>query len=184
VELIRDAKARGVRVTAAVTPNHLFQTEVAIGDYRTFARLSPPLRTETDRRAVVDGVVDSTIDIVASGHDPRSDDEKRLPFADAAPGAAGAATLLPLALALVRDGRLPLIDLIARLTTAPARAFGLPGGRIAVGEDADLVLFDERAPWRIDADQLPGIAGNTPFDGVPTQGRVVMTIKGGVVTRA
>ena len=184
VELIRDAKARGVRVTAAVTPNHLFQTEVAIGDYRTFARLSPPLRTETDRRAVVDGVVDGTIDMIASGHDPRSDDEKRLPFADAAPGAAGAATLLPIALALVRDGRLPLIDLIARLTTAPARAFGLPGGRIAVGEDADLVLFDECAPWRIDADRLPGIAGNTPFDGVPTQGRVVLTIKGGVVTRA
>jgi dihydroorotase len=184
IALIREAKARGVRVTAAVTPNHLFQTETAIGDYRTFARLSPPLRTEQDRLAVIDGVIDGTIDMIASGHDPRSDDEKRLPFADAAPGAAGAATLLPLALALVRDGRLSLIDLIARLTTAPARAFGLPGGRIALGEDADLVLFDETAPWRIDADTTPGLAGNTPFDGVPTQGRLVLTIKGGVVTRA
>ena len=183
VALIRDAKARGVRVTAAVTPAHLFQTEVAIGDYRTFARLSPPLRTEEDRRAVIAGVVDGTIDMIASGHDPRSDDEKRLPFADAAPGAAGAATLLALALALVRDSRLPLIDLIARLTTAPARAFGLPGARIAVGEDADLVLFDEAAPWRIEADSTPGLAGNTPFDGMPTQGRVVATIKGGVVSR-
>lgn len=184
VSLIREAKAKGVRVTAAVTPNHLFQTEVAIGDYRTFARLSPPLRSEPDRRAVIDGVVDGTIDMIASGHDPRSDDEKRLPFADAAPGAAGAATLLPLALTLVREGRLSLIDLLARLTTAPAHAFALPGGRIAVGEDADLVLFDEAAPWRIDSDTTPGLAGNTPFDGVPTQGRVVMTIKGGVVTRA
>ncbi len=184
VALIRDAKARDVHVTAAVTPAHLFQTEVAIGDYRTFAHLSPPLRIETDRRAVIDGVVDGTIDMIASGHDPRSDDEKRLPFADSAPGAAGAAILLPLALALVREDRLSLIDLIARLTAAPARAFGLPAGRIAVGEDADLVLFDEAAPWRIDADRTPGIAGNTPFDGVPTQGRVVMTIKGGAVTRA
>lgn len=184
VALIREAKAKGVRVTAAVTPNHLFQTEVAIGDYRTFARLSPPLRSEPDRRAVIDGVVDGTIDMIASGHDPRSDDEKRLPFADAAPGAAGAATLLPLALTLVREDRLSLIDLLARLTTAPAHAFGLPGGRIAVGEDADLVLFDEAAPWRIDSDTTPGLAGNTPFDGVPTQGRVIMTIKGGVVTRA
>lgn len=184
VALIREAKARDVHVTAAVTPAHLFQTEVAIGDYRTFAHLSPPLRIETDRRAVIDGVVDGTIDMIASGHDPRSDDEKRLPFADSAPGAAGAAILLPLALALVREDRLSLIDLIARLTTAPARAFGLPAGRIAVDEDADLVLFDEAAPWRIDSDRTPGLAGNAPFDGVPTQGRVVMTIKGGVVTRA
>ncbi len=182
VALIREAKARGVRVTAAVTPNHLFQTETAIGDYRTFARLSPPLRTEQDRRAVIDGVVDGTIDMIASGHDPRSDDEKRLPFADAAPGAAGAATLLALALGLVRERRLSLIDLIARLTVVPARTFGLPGGCIAVGEDADLVLFDEGAPWRIDADTTPGLAGNTPFDGVPAQGRVIMTIKGGVIT--
>ena len=179
--LIRDAKARGVRVTAAVTPNHLFQTEVALGDYRTFAALSPPLRTEADRRAVVDAVADGTIDMIVSGHDPRSEDDKRLPFADAAPGAAGAATLLPLALGLVRDGRTTLLDLLARLTIAPARAFGLPGGRIAVGEDADLVLFDEGAPWRIDADTLPGIAGNTPFDGVPTQGRVLLTVKGGLI---
>lgn len=179
VALVREAKARGVRVTAGVTINHLFATDVAIGEYRSFARLSPPLRSEADRRAVVDGVVDGTIDVIASGHDPRSDDEKRLPFADAAPGAVGQALLLPLALGLVRDGRMDLPAVIARMTTAPARIFALPGGRIAPGEDADLVAFDPGAPWRIDADRLPGLAGNTPFDGLPVQGKLMWVMKGG-----
>jgi len=181
--LVREAKARGVRVTAGVTPNHLFQTEVAIADYRSFARLSPPLRAEADRRAVVDALADGTIDCIASGHDPRSQDEKRLPFADASPGASGAATLLTLALRLTDDGRMTLSDVIARMTTVPARVFGLRGGRIAVRDAADLVLFDPNAAWRIDSDTLPGIAGNTPFDGIPVQGRVVLTVKGGIVTR-
>jgi dihydroorotase len=123
--------------------------------------------------------VDGTIDVIASGHDPRSDDEKRLPFVDAAPGAAGQAIMLAVALGLARDGHLTLGDVLARLTIAPARLFGLPGGRIAPGEDADLVAFDPGAPWRIDADRLPGLAGNTPFDGLPVQGRVVWTMKGG-----
>lgn len=179
VALVRDAKARGVRVSAGVTPNHLFATEIAIGGFRSFARLSPPLRTEADRRAVIAGVVDGTIDIVASGHDPRSQDEKRLPFADAAPGAVGQVTLLALALGLARDGAMTLSALLATMTLAPARLFGLPGGRIAPGDDADLVLFDPGAPWRIDSDRLPGIAGNTPFDGLPVQGRIVWTMKGG-----
>lgn len=179
-ELIRAAKARGVRVTAATTPAHLFLTEVAIGDYRSYARLSPPLRPETDRRAVVAAVLDGTIDLVASGHDPRSQDQKRLPFADAAPGAAGATTLLALTLALAREG-MPLLDVIALITSTPARLFNLPGGRVAPGEPADLVLFDPEAAWRIDADTMPGLAGNTPFDGMPVQGRVLLTLKGGVV---
>ncbi len=179
VALVRAAKARGLRVSAGVSINHLFATEVAIGEYRSFARLSPPLRDEADRRAVVEGVVDGTIDVIASGHDPRSDDEKRLPFVDAAPGAAGQAILLPMALLLARDGHLTLSEVLARLTIAPARLFGLPGGRIAPGEDADLVAFDPGAPWRIDADRLPGLAGNTPFDGLPVQGRVIWTMKGG-----
>jgi len=183
VALIADAKARGVRVTAGVTPNHLFQTEVAIGQWRTFARLSPPLRDEADRRAVVAGVVDGTIDVIASGHDPRTEEDKRLPFADAAPGAVGQPFLLALALGLVSDQGMPLLDLLDRLTAAPARIFNLPGGRIEPGADADLVLFDIGAPWRISSDRLPGLAGNTPFDGLPVTGRVVAVVKGGELSR-
>jgi dihydroorotase len=179
VALVRDAKARGARVSAGVTVNHLFATDVAIGEWRSFARLSPPLRDESDRRAVVEGVIEGTIDCIVSGHDPRTDDEKRLPFADAAPGAVGQPFLLALALGLARDGRMRLADVLERLTAAPARLFGLPGGRIAVGEDADFVAFDPDAPWRIDSDRLPGLAGNTPFDGLPVQGRVAWTMKGG-----
>lgn len=181
VALIADAKRRGVRVTAGVTPSHLFQTDVAIHAWRTYARLSPPLRDEADRRAVVAAVVDGTIDVVASGHDPRSTEDKRQPFADAAPGAVAQPFLLALALGLEREG-MKLLDLVARLTTAPARIFGLPGGRIAEGEDADLVLFDPDAPWRIESERLPGLAGNTPFDGVPVQGRIIAVVKGGEIS--
>ena len=183
VALVRAAKSRGVAVTCGVTPPHMLLNESAVGGYRTFARLSPPLRAEDDRKAVLDGLADGTIDVIASGHDPRAQDAKRLPFADAEPGAAGAATLLALALTLVRDGRLSLAELLARLTTAPARIFGLPEPTLTVGAAADLVLFDPEAPWRIDSDRLPGRAGNTPFDGLPVQGRVLMTIKGGDAVR-
>jgi dihydroorotase len=178
IALVRAAKARGLDVTCGVTPAHMLLNENAVAGYRTFARLSPPLRSESDRQAVLAGLADGTIDIIASGHDPRGQDDKRLPFADAAPGMSGAATLLALALSAVREGLLTLPDLIARLTAVPAARFGLPGGRIAVGEDADLLLFDAGAPWRIDAD----IVGNTPFDGMPVQGKVLMTVKGGEVS--
>jgi dihydroorotase len=183
VALIRDAKARGQRVTAGASPNHLFQSEVAVSGWRTFARLSPPLRCESDRRAVVAGVMDGTIDALVSAHDPRSQDEKRRPFTDAEPGAVAQPFLLALALGLEREG-MALSRVIAALTVNPARIFGLPGGCIAVGEDADLVLFDPDAAWRIDADTLPGSAGNTPFDGLPVQGRVVAVVKGGELWRA
>jgi dihydroorotase len=179
LDLIRAAKARGVRVTCGVTPGHFLLNEQAVSGYRTFARLSPPLRREDDRRAVIDGLADGTIDVIASGHDPRSQEDKRLPFADAAPGMTGAETLLALSLSLVRDGQLVLSDLLAKLTAAPARIFGLQGGRLSAGAPADLTLFDSHAPWRIDADAMLASAGNTPFDGLPTEGRVIMTIKGG-----
>ena len=179
LDLIRAAKARGARVTCGVTPAHFLLGETAVGDYRTFARMSPPLRHEDDRRAVVEALADGTIDVIASGHDPRSQEEKRLPFADAAPGMIGAETLLALALGLVRDEWLTLCDLMAKLTAEPARIFGLAGGRLAAGAPADLVLFDPHAPWRIDAEATLASAANTPFDGLPTQGRVRMTVKGG-----
>ena len=179
IALVRAAKARGIAVTCGVTPGHFLMSEQSVSGYRSFARLSPPLRSEGDRLAVIDGLADGTIDCIASGHDPRSQEDKRLPFADAEPGMTGAETLLALALTLVRDGHMTQDALLATLTANPARIFGVPAGRIAPGLPADLMLFDPGAPWRIDADATLASAGNTPFDGLPTQGRVVLTMKGG-----
>jgi dihydroorotase len=178
-DLVRAAKRRGMRVTCGITPAHLLLSDIAMSDFRTFAHLSPPLRSEADRRAALAALADGTIDVLGSGHDPRGPEEKRLPFADSSPGAAGAATLLALGLGLVRDGHLTLPRLFARLASAPARVLGLETGTLAAGMPGDLVLLDPEAPWRIDADALPGIAGNTPFDGLPVQGRVLGVWKGG-----
>jgi dihydroorotase len=180
IALVRAAKARGVRVTAGVTPAHWLLNETAVAGFRSFARLSPPLRGDADRRAVAEGLADGTISIIASGHDPRTQEDKRLPFADAMPGMVGAETLLALALSLVQTGALSLSQALAAMTSAPAALFGLPGGTMARGAPADLVIFDEHAPWRIDSDAFAG-AGNTPFNGLPVSGRVRMTIKGGDV---
>lgn len=184
IDIVRRAKARGVRVTCGVTPGHMLLNDQATLGYRSFARLSPPLRIESDRLAVLDGLVDGTIDVIASGHDPRTQEDKRLPFADAAPGMVGAETLLALALSPVHDGRIELPALLARLTSNPARLFGLPGGRLAPGEPADLMLFDPSSPWRVDADRMAASSDNTPFDGMPVQGRVLMTVKGGEIFRS
>lgn len=177
--LVRAAKARGVHVTCGITPAHLLLSDIAMSDFRTFAHLSPPLRDEGDRRAALAALADGTIDVLCSGHDPRGPEEKRLPFADSSVGAAGAATLLALSLGLVREGVVTLERLFALLAAAPARVLGLETGTLAARMPADLVLVDADAPWRIDADALPGIAGNTPFDGLPVQGRVVGLWKGG-----
>ena len=181
IALVRAAKAQGLRVTCGVTPAHFLLSEQAVSGFRSFARLSPPLRCEDDRRAVIDGLADGTIDVIASGHDPRTQEDKRLPFADAAPGATGAETLLALALTLVRDGVMSEAAVIAAMTGIPARIFGLPGGRIEPGAPADLIVYDAGAPWRIDADASVASAGNTPFDGLPVQGRVRLTVKGGEI---
>lgn len=178
IALVRAARARGVDVTAGVTPAHWLLNETAMAGFRSFARLSPPLRCDEDRRAVEAGLADGTITIIASGHDPRTQEDKRQPFADARPGMAGAETLLALALSLVRSGALTLPAVLRAMTIAPAARFGLAGGTLSLGSPADLMLFDEAAPWRIDADRFVG-AGNTPFDGLPVAGRVKMTIKGG-----
>lgn len=180
LDLIRAAKRRGIAVTCGTTPAYWLLSDIAKSDYRSFARLSPPLRSEADRQAVIEGLRDGTIDVIASGHDPRGPEEKRLPFADASPGAAGAATLLALSLGLVRDGVLPIERLVAMLTAAPARVLGLDYGTLAVGMPADLLLFSPERSWKIDAATLPGRAANTPFDGLPTEGRVLRLWKGGV----
>jgi dihydroorotase len=178
-ELIRAAKRRGVRVTCGVTPAHLLLSDIAVSDFRTFAHLSPPLRSESDRQATVAAVADGTVDLLCSGHAPRGPEAKRLPFADSEAGMAGAATLLPLALTLVRDGQLTIERLFQLLAAAPARLLGVDAGVLEPGRSADLLLFDAHAPWRIDADTLPGIWGNTPFDGLPVQGRALRVWKGG-----
>lgn len=179
LDLVRAAKAKGLPVTCGISPTHLFLSEVAINDFRTFARLSPPLRAEADRRACIEAVRDGTIDLIASAHDPRGPEAKRLPFADADPGAAGAETLLALSLGLVRDGVITMERLFELLALNPSRLLGVDSGRLEAGAPADLVFFDPESPWQIDAAKFAGQAGNTPFDKLPVQGRVLKTMKGG-----
>ena len=180
LDLIRAAKRRGLPVSCGITPAHLFLADNAVTGFRTFARLSPPLRDESDRQACLAAIADGTIDLICSGHDPQGPEAKRLPFADAEEGMAGAETLLTLGLMLVRDGLIGYERLFDLLSAAPARLFGLPGGTLKVDGEADLVVVDPDAPWRIESDRMAAAAGNTPFDGLPVQGRVVRTIKGGV----
>lgn len=177
--LVRAAKARGVRVTCGITPAHLLLSDIAMSDFRSFAHLSPALRDESDRQAALAALSDGTIDVLASGHDPRGPEEKRLPFADSAPGMAGAETLLALGLGLVRSERLTIERLFTLLATNPAQLLGIRAGSIAPGMPADLVVIDADKPWQITADTLIGRAGNTPFDGLPVQGKPVMLFKGG-----
>lgn len=177
--LIRAAKARGLPVTAGVTPAHFMLSDVAIGDFRTFTRLSPPLRSEADRQAVRAALADGTIDVIASGHDPRGPEDKRLPFADAEPGMAGAETLLPLTLGLVRDGVIDTARAFALIATNPARLLGVNAGQLVAGAEADIALIDADGPWVVDSDKMAAAAGNTPFDKQGVQGRVTALYKGG-----
>ncbi len=179
VAAIRMAKARGLPVTADASPHHLMLNELEVEGYRTFAKVRPPLRSEADRRALVEGLVDGTLDAVASDHRPQDQDEKRLPFGDAEFGAIGVETMLPVCLGLVHDGTLDLLDLLDRLTRAPADLLGLDAGRLAVGRAADLVLFDPERPWRIEETDLHSLAKNTPFENRLVQGRVLRTFVDG-----
>lgn len=179
LSLIRAAKARGVAVTAGVTPAHFMLSDIAIGDFRTFTRLSPPLRGEADRRAVREALADRTIDVISSGHDPRGPEDKRLPFADAEPGMAGAETLLALTLSLVRDEVIDLPRAFILLAENPARLLGVEAGRLEAGTEADLALVDPDRPWIVDSARMAASAGNTPFDRQPVQGRVTALFKGG-----
>ena len=177
LHLVRAAKSRGVNVTAGVTPAHFMLSDLALGDFRTFARLSPPLRAESDRQAVIEAIGDGTIDVVCSGHDPRGPEDKNLPFADAAPGMVGAETLLSLVLGLVRDGVIDLSRAFDLLARNPARLLGVDAGELADGLQADIAIIDEDAPWLVDS--RASAATNTPFDRQPMQGRVTKLFKGG-----
>jgi dihydroorotase len=179
VEAIRRAKARGLPVTSDTAPPYFVLNETAIGDYRTFAKLSPPLRSEWDRRAVIEGLRDGTIDAIASDHAPWDQDSKRLPFSSAAYGIVGLETLLPLALELYHNRHLGLLQLIQRLTWNPARILRVPVARLTPGAPADLVLFDPDVSWRISTDDFRSKSKNAPFDGRPVQGRVRRTMVDG-----
>ena len=178
--LVREAKARGLPVTCGITPAHFLLSDLATVDFRTFARLSPPLRAEADRQAALAAIADGTVDVIASGHDPRGPEDKRLPFADALPGMAGAETLLAMTLGLVRDEVIDMPRAFALLAANPARLLGVPAGVLAAGLEADLALIDPDQPWIIDRRRMEATADNTPFDRQGTQGRVLGLWKGGV----
>ena len=179
VDAVRRAKARGLPVTAEAAPHHFALNETAIGDYRTFAKMAPPLRDETSRRAVVEGLRDGAIDAIATDHAPHDQDSKRLPLAHAANGIVGLETLLPLSLELYHNRHMDLLDLLATMTVRPAGLLGLDVGRLAKGAPADLMLFDLDSPWRVDVDAFHSMSKNSPFDGRPVQGLVLRTVVGG-----
>jgi dihydroorotase len=179
LNLIRAAKDQGLKITCDTAPPYFDLNETAIGDYRTYAKLSPPLRTEADRQAVAAALADGTIDAVASDHAPRDTDDKRLPYAQAAAGGSGLATLAAVLLGQVHNGTLPLAQAIGLVTHRPAALLGVQAGRLAKGFAADLVLLDTDRAWVIESGKLPGKAQNTPFDGRPVEGRVVATWKAG-----
>ncbi len=177
--LIRAAKDEGLRVTCDTAPPYFDLNETAIGDFRTYAKLSPPLRPDSDRIAIAAALIDGTIDAVASDHQPRDADDKRFPFAQASAGGAGLATLLAVTLAQVHGSGLPLVQAVDLLTARPARLLGAGAGTLAKGAVADLCLFDPERAWKVDAGLLPGKAQNTPFDGRALEGRVIGTWKAG-----
>lgn len=172
--LIR-ARDAGLDVTAGISIHHLTLNEFDVGDYRTFFRFTPPLRSEDDRQAMVQAVADGLIDVIASFHTPQDEESKRLPFEAAAPGAVGLQTLLPAALRLYHQGGLSLPQLWRAMSLNPAKRLGLPAGRLTSGAPADLVLFDPDAPFVLDRFTLLSKSKNTPFDGARMQGRVMGT---------
>ena len=184
LEALERGKTRGLPVFASTSINHLTFNEIDIGDYRTFLKFDPPVRGEDDRQAVIEALASGLIDVVVSAHAPAPPEDKRLPYAEAAPGAVGLQTLLPALLAFHHDGRIPLIDLIAAVTVRPADLLGLPCGRLARGAPADLVLCDLNAPLVVDPDALKSRSRNTPFDGRRLQGVVQRTFVAGRVVFA
>jgi dihydroorotase len=179
IEAIRQAKRRGLPITCDTAPHYFALNENEIGEYRTFAKVSPPLRSEDDRKAVAAGLADGTIDAIASDHAPHDQESKRLPFTSAASGIVGLETLLPLSLALYHNGEMDLLGVVRALTQRPAEILRLPGGRLAAGSPADVIIFDLDRPWRIDSETYRSKSKNAPYDGRPVQGMAVRTIVGG-----
>jgi dihydroorotase len=181
VELIRRAKARGVKVTAEVTPHHLVLTDEAVADYDGNAKMNPPLRTPEDVQALREGLADGTIDAIATDHAPHHRDEKELEFEACAFGIVGLETALPLTLRLVEEGILSVSDWVRCLSTTPAEILGVPGGTLVAGSPADLTIVDPARRWRLEASGLKSKSCNTPFLGWEMKGRAVATLVGGRV---
>ncbi len=179
LETIRTAKAKGLPVTCGVSINHLTLNENDIGPYRTFLKLRPPLRSESDRMAMVEGLTAGDIDIVVSCHNPQDVDVKRRPFAEAADGAIGLETLLAAALRLFHADQIGLLPLLRAMTINPAKLLGLPGGKLEIGAPADLIVVDLGQPWVVDKARLRSRSKNSPFDESKMQGRVLRTLVAG-----
>ena len=178
-QVLRRAKETNAKVSAAVSINHLSLNENDIGEYRTFFRLSPPLRNEDDRQAMIEAVRNGTIDVIVSAHNPQDVDTKRLPFADAEAGAIGLETLLGAALRLYHNDSLSLLRLIEVLSTAPAKLYGLDAGTLKVGAKADFAVVDLYEPWVVKAEELHSLSKNSSFEDAKFQGRVIRTLVSG-----
>jgi dihydroorotase len=179
LDVVRNAKARGLPVTCGISINHLTLNEIDIGSYRTFLKLRPPLRSEADRAAMVRAVASGEIDVIVSSHDPQDADVKRRPFTESADGAVGLETLLPAALRLFHAGDVKLPQLLKPMTINPAKLFGLPGGRLVKGAPADLILVDLGEPWVVNKDHLRSRSKNSAFDEAKLQGRILRTLVAG-----
>ncbi|MCW9035195.1 MAG: dihydroorotase [Rhodospirillales bacterium] len=179
LHIIRKGKERGVQVTCDTAPPYFSLNELSVGEYRTFCKLSPPLRLEADRIAIIEGIKDGTISAIASDHDPQDEDAKRLPFAQAAFGGVGLETLLPISLNLYHTGEMDLLQVIKKITCDPADILNLPAGRLVKGAAADLTIFNPDIGWKIEPDNFASKSKNSPFDGRPVQGRVLRTIVDG-----
>ena len=185
VAIIAEAKAQGLAITCDTSPPYFMLNDHAVGNYRTYARMDPPLRQEYDRLAIIEGLRSGVIDVIASDHCPYDRESKRLPFEQAAPGSVGLETLLSLALHLYHDGKMTLLQALSKVTDVPASLLGIDAGSLRVGGAADIVLFALDDSWRVDADKLVSRSSNTAFDGMMMQGRVKATfIDGRLVYRA
>lgn len=181
VRMVREAKARGIKVTAEACPHHFTLTEEVVRGYNTHAKMNPPLRTWDDVRAIKEGLRDGTIDVIATDHAPHATQEKQQDFTEAPFGIVGLETALSLTLGLVEEGVLSLEQAVEKLTSAPAAAFGLKKGTLAVGADADVTIVDQQAQWVVDPGKFRSKSRNTPFVGWKVKGRVLTTIVGGRV---
>jgi dihydroorotase len=181
---MRTARARGLAVSCGTSINHLSFNETDVGDYRTFFKLAPPLRSEDDRKALVAALAEGVIDVIVSDHNPQDAEQKRQPFAEAADGAVGLETMLPAALRLVHSGDIALPTLLRAMSTRPAELLGLPCGRLVRGAPADLIAIDLDMPWQLRPEMLRSKSKNTPFDEARLQGRVRRTYVGGVLVHA